>query len=412
MAKARDFVSDYNKIRCILRDIFIYGCFTVDDFERKGISKSKYNQDKKKIMAFLDDRYINFQTINGKRALYFDTNMFTATCNYLIDSFMMKSFVDTEAIWIIKLLQIFSDEAKMLNSKGILETVGDETDITTLYRRLKMMVENGYLCEKMEKGEMKYYISKDIFENLDDEEIEKIIIAVDFFKNIKYPATCGGFLQDTLKRYMELRTGEAYMYESPFLIKHNHFSHVLDDDILWGILPAIYNRNNIKLTYIKNNQQTEVCTNPLKIIADEKYGRRYLFAVKDEKANIFRLDRISNIALGSEKFQLPQADFFEEQLGKSFTGATLPLSGNTHKVVLRIKEDVLEKIKGEINIYKVSFYNNDEYIVELDVNNPTELKPWLRTYMGKVMVVPTEDSTLAQEMQQELEQWRKKYEFV
>ena len=51
-------IRDYENIRQILRDIYIYGCFTRDDFIEMGISGRKYDNEQRRISAYLPDKLI------------------------------------------------------------------------------------------------------------------------------------------------------------------------------------------------------------------------------------------------------------------------------------------------------------------------------------------------------------------
>lgn len=56
---------DYENIRQILRDIYIFGCFSRDDFiEKKGISGRKYDKEQQRISAYLPEKLVY-----GKRGI-------------------------------------------------------------------------------------------------------------------------------------------------------------------------------------------------------------------------------------------------------------------------------------------------------------------------------------------------------
>ena len=51
-------IRDYENIRSILRDVYIYGCFSKDDYvEKQGISGRKYDKEQQRISAYLPKKY-------------------------------------------------------------------------------------------------------------------------------------------------------------------------------------------------------------------------------------------------------------------------------------------------------------------------------------------------------------------
>ena len=59
-------IRDYENIRQILRDIYIYGCFTRDDFIEMGISGRKYDNEQRRISAYLPDKFIQKRRVDKK----------------------------------------------------------------------------------------------------------------------------------------------------------------------------------------------------------------------------------------------------------------------------------------------------------------------------------------------------------
>ena len=55
MPKSTLLIRDYDNIRRILRDIYIYGCFSRDDFIEMGISGRKYDNEQRRINAYLPE---------------------------------------------------------------------------------------------------------------------------------------------------------------------------------------------------------------------------------------------------------------------------------------------------------------------------------------------------------------------
>lgn len=52
-------ISKYDMIRNMLRDIYIYGCFSKEDFLEMGIGKRNFDNYKSRIWSYLPDGFID-----------------------------------------------------------------------------------------------------------------------------------------------------------------------------------------------------------------------------------------------------------------------------------------------------------------------------------------------------------------
>ncbi|MDI3537451.1 MAG: hypothetical protein PWP16_818 [Eubacteriaceae bacterium] len=427
--KNRDFVSQYEKIRGLLREIFVYGCFNVDDFIDKGISKSKYNQDIRKILNSIDPNVIENQRINNKKAYYFRINMFETSGNVLFDSFMLKSFTNQEIELSLKIMQLLTASKDPLTQKEIeerldaffLESGGSDihlTDSTTLYRRLKDL-ENSSFLKKSKSHIYKYSLSEDCFYHLNEDEFYHLITAIDFMRNVQYPSSCGNFLHDTLIRYAQKKWDRIPV--NILLFKHNHFAHILDDEILWSLLLAISKNEEVKFHVEgKNGKEIYKRIRPLAIFADEQYGRRYLMAGIDasiSQTRIFRLDKISDIKRSrpANKWDAEsQANAVIAQKRHSLTGGCDHLGKKAIKVGLIIENVVSERMQIEVNdlIVAVQTIDENHTRLELEVNQAEELKPWLRRYTGKILIEESNEHKLKEIMDAELTEWKACYGLI
>ena len=416
MTKSRDFVGNYDSIRALLRDMFFYGCLTVDDFEEKGVSPSKYVKDKRKLLGIIRRKHIKSRTIRGKQALHFTSDMFDTAYNFLYDTYMMKSFVENDVKSAIKVLQILSTADSPLTQSEITDRMAAyDTEVpsaVTMYRILTEQVEVGILYADASGHSHIYGVSEDIFAGLSEQEFMGLMQATDFMRNISYPSTCGNLLFDTLLRYRR-SAGITTGYSSPFLFKHNHFGHVLDDEVLWEVLLAIHSRESLTFEYGKGSYS---CVIPIKVIMDELYGRRYLFAVEtvESRARLFRLDKIYSVtrehhdAADQEKLE----QLYQSLMRHSFTGACAMKNEFLFEVSLLVQESVLENVRLRLPEASVALVEEGRYLVTTLVNDPIELKPWLRRYTGSVVVQKDDTHDLAEQMEAELKEWVKLYEDI
>ena len=85
-------IRDYENIRRILREIYIFGCFTKDDYIEMGFSSRKVDKEQQRIGAYLPDKFIKKRRVNKKVIQYCRYNISDSTRNYLAETYRNKSF--------------------------------------------------------------------------------------------------------------------------------------------------------------------------------------------------------------------------------------------------------------------------------------------------------------------------------
>lgn len=431
-AESRDFVSQYETIRSILRAMSLYGCSTVDDFKAQGISPSKYNQLIRKFTGFIEWKYMKRQRIDSKEAIYFTSDMFDTDYNYLLDTLTMKSFADTKVAASLKIMQILTKSPTPLTRGEIWGDVADTRDNnkkgeplseSSINRILQTLVEIGYVNIDDEQSKYTYCLSTDPFEELDEQELQRLMQFVDVMRNVVYPSTCGNFLFESINLYRESK-GISKKYENPFQLKHNKLWYVLEDEVLWRLLRAINDEKTVSLDYEHNDgtmfirSYKNIC--PIIIVAEERFGRRYL-SVHGEKdqnlSSLLRLDKISKVKINIEDIELSRAKLLEEHREKmkySVMGISPRMSSDTIKEVsLVIPQDLLRDVQAELKLSSMPTIEKEgNYCVTLQVSSVDELKPFLRRFIGKIEVKNSKEHNLRETLQEELAEWRKLYGIV
>ena len=104
-------IRDYERIRHILRDFYIFGCFTKADYvNKRGVGKSKYDQEQKRINAYLPDDFIHKKKKNKNVIQFCEYNMFKDRENYIANTFRCKTFTDLDIKSYFYILQLLNEE--------------------------------------------------------------------------------------------------------------------------------------------------------------------------------------------------------------------------------------------------------------------------------------------------------------
>lgn len=426
-----DFIRDYEKIRSVLRDIFVYGCFNRQDFKKRNISLRKYDNEKRKITTFLKSQYILEETENRRKYVRLHSNMFHVTENYLIDSYAIKSFTNLNVELYIKIMQVLALKPKLAKNQIMNELYLLPAEYKRLYdqntvaRKLEKLCKFGLLNSAREGNADIFFIADDPFESLSINEIFELYRAVQYYANVLYPSTLGYHMQIVLRQYAESERNVKIEDDDLFMFKHNHFEQVLDEEVMWELLQAMDNKQIVAFKYQPFGKDWRLNDDiiPVKIIVDEYYGRRWLFGIKnsDLMPKIFRLDRIQEVRLALKNHDRDDSvlqAIYDESMKYSWCAC----SKNPDKdltlveLIFHLNDKNMSIILGRIyrekkwgTIEKIDEY---KYRYRIEVTDPVEMKPWIRSFGGSVEVVGNSKHTLKEDLEAEWGECKKYYDSV
>lgn len=403
-----DFIKHYNIIRAILRDVFLYGCFSREGLEgKRKLSSRKISYEIRRIQQYVEAEFIRTDRDGRNKLLALTYDSIRNTENFLVKTYMTKSFTKSDLVLYLNLLMFLSTEDKFWSFREIEEgLIGqgaisyDNVSSKTVERKLNEMCSKlGILkCETIKRS--KYYtISEDIFKELHNKEIEQLIIAVTLYKNLLFPVTAGYYCEQSLKDYAEYERGMNLNIKDCFQYKNLHFHPVIEEHILWELLKAIHKRKYIKIKYnspklqYKDTQQELL--RPYKIRYDISCGRFYLVSfAKQNRCVISRLDRIEDIEIHNETYEKNKfEELYEQNFKYSWSSVNLTNGKKTEKIKLEIaitepKESyIIDRIKSEVQQCTINKIREGCYHLDMVVNDSYEMVPWIRSYSGYIKVI-------------------------
>lgn len=422
-----DFIKHYNIIRDILRDCFLYGCFSRDGLESKrNVSSRKISYEMRRIQQYVEEEYIKVDKDGRYKLLNLTYDFMRHSDNFLVSTYMTKSFTRTDLlIYFLILLYIQSQKRQCSLSEiedGLAEggyLSFDRISSKTIERKLSEMCTSfGILsCETVKRKKF-YSITPDILKTLDDNELRELFVAVGLFKNIIFPVVAGYFCEQTLKDYMYFERNISENNNHYFSYRNVHFHPVIEEQVLWEILKAMHEEHKIKIIYHlphKNQEKSSKtqgyaangdckrqCSKtlaPYKIRYDVRYGRFYLVSFDGSKNCIVsRLDRIESVEILEDTFRRKDYDeLYDKQMRYSWSSMLLKQRKEPEKVKLEVIIDeetegyIIEKILNESPNGTVEKIEDGRYHVTIEVNDSGELIPWIRGYAGYVRVLESKE---------------------
>lgn len=399
-----DFIKHYDIIRCILRDIFLYGCLSREELENKSyVSSRKVSYEIRRIQQYIEKEFIRTDREGRNKLLSLTYDSISNTKNFLVGTYLSKSFTKTDIILYFYLLLAlnsmnkpctFIEIEEFLIEKGLISY--DNISRKTVQRKINELTNSMGILTYEKQGRSKVYsISEDILKNLDDEEVKRLCSIISLYKNILFPVISGYYCEETLKDYMLYERGISENYDDCFQYKNLHFHPIVEEEILWKLMNAIHNRNLVSCSNINRRCKPEEFKRPFKLRYDVNCGRFYLISFNEKGRCIAsRLDRVEDLVVHKEQFNYEE---LEEKYVKAMKNSwsSVPCNiGNEHdllkiKVIINDPKDayILGKIKSELQKFTIKEISKSEYIIEKVVNDVWEMTPWLRSYAGYVKVI-------------------------
>lgn len=383
MSEFQELIKSFAKSREYVRDFFVYGFKTRDDFSDK--SGRTYDNEKRRIESWLSEYIHSEYTKNGKNiSIALDSNLLLTNPLYRV--WKSKSFTDNDIMLHFFLLDIMQDgEPRTIDelTNEILSNYDVLFEPQLVRKKVKEYEEEGlFLCEKSGKQYL-YHCAEPLPYEI-PEELPALLDAVRFYHLTAPMGILGSTILDNQKA-----SNDA------FTMKHGFFGHTLEDEILLLLLTAMREKREISFVNrsSKSGQRTQMQGIPLKIFVSTRTGRRYLclYRPKNRRFETQRLDSIKEVTLLE-----PFADYekYQEDLKRNLSKVFGVSFGNDHvsdriQLTLYINEQtehfILERLKREGKGGTVTRIAENTYLYEKEVFDGNEMIPWMRTFTGRIL---------------------------
>lgn len=408
------FVGEYSTIREVLRQIFIYGCYdrTVGASDL-NISARKYDNELKRLRCFWSDKaHSKAKAKSCLNRFLFDG--YKDDENYLWRSYCTKAFspqVLNLDIFFLLILQEENFKTICKICEEIEDTCFSDKDAglinyQMLQRRLNDMTIMGLVeCKSRKSGEQtQYRLAKDFLSELTDKELERLYRVIGLWRDVMPLSSLGYNVQRLIGGEIESCRGDELPINNSFKIEDIFFQSILNDEIVYQIMIAIEEERFISIDFFDHEVGFPQVI-PLKIICDRLYGRQYLFGLKQNTAFIRRIDRIKSVNFKKEKFSFEKFVEYEKILKQvwcaSLRNNNVPLKKVEidFRITKKSECHIFERLKAEKNFGQVEKISEQHMIFRVEVLDPYELIPWIRSFGCYAQVRPSKGHDLAKKMQ-------------
>lgn len=379
-----ELIKNFARIRGYMREFYVYGFKSREEYDAK--SARSYDNERRRIESWLGD-YMAFRQDTAGKNVFLSVDSRRIPHNPLYKAFKAKSFTDKDITLHFYILDILAD-GDALSCRKIVERIHNEylsrfdaafsLDESTVRKKLKEYEVLGLLRAEKSGREV-------LYRRTDGESfpLDTWADALVFYSEADPMGVVGSFLLDKLEEEPDL-----------FRFKHHYILHALDSDILCRLLLAIDGRRSVELTAhnLRNGTEYRRTVCPLKIYLSTQSGRQYLlgYYYRGRRMVFFRLDAIESVTIGSEEKRFDtyleyQAKFDRHLWGVS-AGAKLSLDHIEMTVRFGPGEDfIVQRLEREKRHGTVEVLGNGLCRFTADVYDASELLPWLRTFIGRIV---------------------------
>lgn len=295
--------------------------------------------------------------------------------------------------------------------------LGIELDRKTAESYLDYLVEIGAVrCSKRQRP-FQYSLNLELFESLNDDELDELHAFVDFCANTDVFSAAGYLLLDSLESYM--KTVRNRQPASPFAYKYNYYGRILDEYLCHKLLGCIAKRQKIRIVYEGKRYRryrAQHCEReaegalvvPVRVVYDHQYGRWYLIAfdddARDKPYDVYRFERIEEIEPTAEEVEAEtfrrMEKMAEQGLEQAWIAAFAADNSNKTEVVVRFWFDpatdvtpvnfVRARVEREGRWGTIEEESEASFLYRIRVTDMSEMKSWLLSFGSAAEVVAPE----------------------
>lgn len=408
MSEFKELIKSFPKTREYVRDFFVYGFKTRDDFKDK--SGRTYDNERRRIESWLCPFVKQDYTSKGKNiSLAIDSNLLDTNPLYRV--WKTKSFTDNDIQLHFYLLDFLDTEDGCTIEQitnGILKDYGMCFDAQMIRRKCNAYVKEGIL--RKEK------IGKDLLYYKNDNFADVIAGTPGLSSALKFYAqsTPLGIVGDTILDNID-ETNDT------FRIKHGFFVHTLEDEMLLLILSAMRKKCEVKVSMrgTRNHTESLALGAPLQIFTSTRTGRRFLCLHLTEKKRFtcIRMDSIKDVKLckPADNYDALKKALINNHpyiWGVSFRNNTRNRLEKL-KLTLHIDEArepfIIERLEREGKGGRITKIAPDTFTYEKEVFDSREMLPWLRTFTGRIIDLECDNGFVRNQFVHDMQRMYKLY---
>lgn len=386
-----ELIKNFQNIRDYMRQFYVYGFKRRNEYVAK--SARSYDNERRRMESWLGD-YMAFRQSDDGKTVFLSMDSRTLRRNPLYNAFKAKSFTAGDITFHFYILDLLTERTGR-TVKEIMDSIQTEylcpfqtaeaLDESTVRKKLKEYERLGILKSEKRGRELAYSKTQSAV------DLQAWADAVAFFAEENPLGVIGSYLLDRNKNTPDV-----------FGFKHHYILHALDSEIQYEIILAIGEKRCVELSVVtRRYKEKQHTVYPYKIYISTQSGRQYLlcYHYRFRKPALYRLDNIKAIKTGVVEKQSDLYDGYCERFRSHLWGVSCKLEPSLDHIEMTVHVDddegyIVERLNREKRGGCVTQIDAHTYRFAADVYDATELLPWLRTFMGRVVSLNCTDNSV------------------
>jgi hypothetical protein len=395
-----ELIKNFDRIRAYMRAFYVYGFKSREEYDFKSVRG--YDDERRRMESWLGGAMGFRRTAEGK-TVFLSMDSRRIGRNPLMKVFQAKSFTKNDiALHFILLDMLAGGEA--LSAREIIDRTASRylkdfesakiPDESTIRKKLTEYARLGLLTARRDGQELLYSRSEDAI------DLPGWADAVSFFSEADSLGVIGGYLLNRLD-------------EAPdtFRFKHHYMLRALESELLLAALSAIRERRNVKLIVSPRGAAPEVywTATPVKLLASTQTGRYYLcaFDIRRGRLVCYRLDHLRAIEPLEEEPRFSDRAARFEAVRPHLWGAGMGSSRRVSHVEMTVfvgdgEDHIPKRLEREKRCGRVERVDDEHFRFTADVYDPSEILPWVRTFIGRITDFRCDDAEVVARFQSDV----------
>ena len=405
MSSYSELIKNFEKIRAYMRDFYIYGFKSRDDYQTK--SARSYDDERRRIESWLGDHMSFVRTPEGKN-VFISIDSRTIRHNPFYNAWKAKSFTDGDITLHFIIFDILHEPSVKRTIAEIMQEIDEKYlsgfenpmmfDESTLRKKLQEYCEAGIIVA--EKAGRKMYYSR-----VDNTDVADLDSLLHFFSEAAPCGAIGSFLLDKTESDTDT-----------FAFKHHYITGAIDSGVMAALFTAMREKRIVTISNLSSRRDLPRRNRiiPLRFFISVQSGRQHLFAYLPDYNHFqsYRVDYLSQVKLEE---QTPRFDELRAELDR-MQGKMWGVSVKRNKwgvdhlehVEFTVKvedgEDyIVKRLHREKRIGTVEKLDEHTYRFFADVYDSSEMVPWIRTFICRIIDMKFSNRTQENKFKEDLE---------
>lgn len=403
MSAYRELIKNFEKIREIMREFYVYGFKRRDEYDKK--SARSYDDERRKLESWLGD-YMSFTRTPEGKNVFISIDSRVSKHNPFYKALKSKSFTDGDITLHFILFDILYSPEIVLSLPEILERMDAYLscfarpmlfDESTVRKKLKEYAEQGMIEAKRSAKRMLYQRAKDL-------ELPDITDALNFYSEVAPCGVIGSFLLDK-----EDKTTDYFSF------KHHYITSAMDSDVLATLFAAMRKKRVVTVTNMsrRSHEPRRNRIIPLRVFISVQNGRQHLLAYQPDFNAIkaFRIDYLSDVKMEEATPRFDELRAALDRMQTKMWGVTTQRNRYGEEALEHVdftvkisngEEHIVRRLNREKRIGTVTKIDGNTYRFSADVYDISEMIPWIRTFLCRITQLNFSNKELAKQFKDDL----------